>query len=52
MPSLDKEGPVTLSVLDRLIDQEPDRNLEPPMTRSPIAAGIAGRAPAGFGVAL
>ena len=34
MPSLDKEGPVTLSVLDRLIDQEPDRKLEPPMTRA------------------
>jgi len=34
MPSLDKEGPVTLSLLDRLIDQEPDRNLEPPMTRA------------------
>lgn len=33
MPSSDKEGPVTLSVLDRLIDQEPDRNLEPPMSR-------------------
>ena len=34
MPSHDKEGPVTLSVLDRLIDQEPDRILEPPMTRA------------------
>jgi len=34
MPSFDKEGPVTLSVLDRLIDQEPDRKLEPPMTRA------------------
>jgi type VI secretion system protein ImpF len=34
MPSLDKEGPVTLSLLDRLIDQEPGRNLEPPMTRA------------------
>jgi type VI secretion system protein ImpF len=34
MPPLDKEGPVTLSVLDRLIDQEPDRTLEPPMTRA------------------
>jgi type VI secretion system protein ImpF len=34
MPSSDKEGPVTLSVLDRLIDQEPDRNLEPPMGRA------------------
>jgi len=33
MPPADKEGPVTLSVLDRLIDQEPDRPLEPPMTR-------------------
>jgi type VI secretion system protein ImpF len=34
MLPLDKEGPVTLSVLDRLIDQEPDRKLEPPMTRA------------------
>jgi type VI secretion system protein ImpF len=34
MPSLDKEGPVTLSVLDRLIDQEPERLLEPPLTRA------------------
>ena len=34
MPSSDKEGPVTLSVLDRLIDQEPDHKLEPPMTRA------------------
>ena len=34
MPSSDKEGPVTLSVLDRLIDQEPERKLEPPMTRA------------------
>lgn len=34
MPPLDKEGSVTLSVLDRLIDQEPDRTLEPPMTRA------------------
>jgi type VI secretion system protein ImpF len=34
MLPLDKEGPVTLSVLDRLIDQEPDRTLEPPMTRA------------------
>jgi type VI secretion system protein ImpF len=34
MASLDKEGPVTLSVLDRLIDHEPDRKLEPPMTRA------------------
>ena len=33
MPSSDKEGPVTLSVLDRLIDREPDRDLEPPMSR-------------------
>lgn len=33
MPPLDKEGPVTLSVLDRLIDQEPDRKLDPPMLR-------------------
>ncbi len=34
MPSFDKEGPVTLSVLDRLIDDEPDRKLEPPMSRA------------------
>jgi type VI secretion system protein ImpF len=34
MPSSDKEGPVTLSVLDRLIDQEPDRKQEPPPTRA------------------
>jgi type VI secretion system protein ImpF len=34
MPTLDKEGPVTLSLLDRLIDQEPDRILEPAMSRA------------------
>jgi type VI secretion system protein ImpF len=34
MPPVEKEGPVTLSVLDRLIDQEPERNLEPPMLRA------------------
>jgi type VI secretion system protein ImpF len=34
MPSLDKEGPVTLSVLDRLIDQEPERKQEPPLSRA------------------
>ena len=34
MPSLDKEGPVTLSVLDRLIDEEPDRKQEPPLSRA------------------
>lgn len=34
MPPVDKEGPVTLSVLDRLIDQEPERNAEPPMMRA------------------
>jgi type VI secretion system protein ImpF len=34
MPSFDKEGPVTLSVLDRLIDSEPQRQLEPPMSRA------------------
>ncbi len=34
MPSFDKECPATLSVLDRLIDQEPDRRVEPPMTRA------------------
>ena len=34
MPTLDKEGPVTLSVLDRLIDQDPDHKLEPAMSRA------------------
>ncbi len=34
MPTSDKEGPVTLSVLDRLIDLEPERNQEPPMSRA------------------
>jgi type VI secretion system protein ImpF len=34
MPPLDKEGPITLSVLDRLIDREPDRAQELPMTRA------------------
>lgn len=34
MPPLEKEGPVTLSVLDRLIDQEPERKLEPPLSRA------------------
>ena len=34
MPTLDKEGPVTLSVLDRLIDQDPDHTLEPAMSRA------------------
>jgi type VI secretion system protein ImpF len=34
MPSFDKEGPVTLSVLDRLIDSEPNHLQEPPMTRA------------------
>ena len=34
MPSIEKEGPVTLSVLDRLIDPEPERGLEPPLTRA------------------
>jgi type VI secretion system protein ImpF len=34
MPTTEKEGPVTLSVLDRLIDQEPERKLEPPLTRA------------------
>ena len=34
MPPIDKEGPVTLSVLDRLIDSEPERKQEPPMTRA------------------
>jgi type VI secretion system protein ImpF len=34
MPTTEREGPVTLSVLDRLVDQEPERNLEPPFTRA------------------
>jgi type VI secretion system protein ImpF len=34
MPPSDKEGPVTLSVLDRLIDLEPERKQEPPPTRA------------------
>ena len=34
MPTTEREGPVTLSVLDRLIDREPERKLEPPLTRS------------------
>jgi type VI secretion system protein ImpF len=34
MPSYDKEGPVTLSILDRLIDAEPDHLQEPPLTRA------------------
>jgi type VI secretion system protein ImpF len=34
MPTTEREGPVTLSVLDRLIDQEPGRKLEPPLTRA------------------
>ena len=34
MPPSDKEGPVTLSVLDRLIDLEPERKQEAPLTRA------------------
>ncbi len=34
MPTTEREGPVTLSALDRLIDQEPERKLEPPLTRA------------------
>jgi len=34
MPTTQREGPVTLSVLDRLIDQEPERKLELPLTRA------------------
>jgi type VI secretion system protein ImpF len=34
MPTTGREGPVTLSVLDRLVDQEPERKLEPPLTRA------------------
>jgi type VI secretion system protein ImpF len=34
MPTTEREGPVTLSLLDRLIDQEPERKLEPPLSRA------------------
>jgi type VI secretion system protein ImpF len=34
MPTTQKEGPVTLSVLDRLIDLEPERRLEVPPNRA------------------
>ena len=34
MPTTEREGPVTLSVLDRLIDQEPERKLEVPLSRA------------------
>jgi type VI secretion system protein ImpF len=34
MPTTQREGPVTLSALDRLIDQEPERKLEPPLSRA------------------
>jgi len=34
MPTTQREGPVTLSVLDRLIDLEPERKLEPPLSRA------------------
>jgi type VI secretion system protein ImpF len=34
MPIGAREGPVSLSVLDRLIDREPERNLEAPLTRA------------------
>jgi len=34
MPPTDKEGPVTLSILDRLIDTEPAHLQEPPLTRA------------------
>jgi len=34
MPTTQREGPVTLSVVDRLIDLEPERKLEPPLSRA------------------
>lgn len=34
MPTTQREGPVTLSVIDRLIDLEPQRKLEPPVSRA------------------
>jgi len=33
MPTTQREGPVTLSVLDRLVDLDPERKLEPALTR-------------------
>ena len=35
MPTTQREGPVTLSVIDRLIDLEPERKLEAPLTAEP-----------------
>jgi len=34
MPRRDQSGPVTLSVLDRLIDHDPKRSAEAPLTRA------------------
>jgi len=34
MPTTAKEGPVTLSVIDRLVDLEPERKLELPLSRA------------------
>jgi type VI secretion system protein ImpF len=34
MPTTQREGPVTLSLVDRLVDLEPERKLEPPLTRA------------------
>ena len=34
MPTTQKEGPVTLSLMDRLVDLEPERKLEPVLTRA------------------
>jgi len=34
MPTKEKEGPVTLSLMDRLVDLEPERKLEPPLSRA------------------
>ena len=34
MPATQREGPVTLSVVDRLVDLEPERKLELPLSRA------------------
>jgi type VI secretion system protein ImpF len=34
MPTKEREGPVTLSLMDRLVDLEPERKLEPALSRA------------------
>jgi type VI secretion system protein ImpF len=34
MPTKEREGPVTLSLMDRLVDLEPERKLEVPLSRA------------------